>query len=234
MRTNTQRVSKVDYVYERLRASIINGERPPGAVLDKAELAHEFGASRQPIASALDRLESYGLVRIVPQHGSFVSKLDKKQIAGRFFVRRAIEVELMLAMDGRVTPDLIEQLDFNLRYQRVALDARDYDSLYDWDQKFHDLIHARVPIDEAARVLDRAEAFLSRCRRLMMPEPTRAGKTVSEHEAIRDALAAHDAQGAAAAMRAHMNAVQQHFDQFVIEQPELFETDNSAPKLGRK
>ena len=83
-------------------------------------------------------------------------------------------------------------------------------------------------------MLDRAEAFLSRVRRLMMPEPKRAGRTVAEHEAIRDALAAHDAQGAAVAMRAHMDAVQEHFDQFVIEQPQLFETDNSAPKLGRK
>ena len=226
-------MTKVDRVYSRLRASIINGERRPGDVLDKSELAREFGASRQPLASALDRLAGDGLVKVVPQHGSFVSKLDRHQIAGRFFVRRAIEVEYVLAMAGRIDDLLIDQLDQNLRYQRVALDSKDFDGLYDLDQRFHDLIHQRVSIDEAMRVLERAKAYLTRVRRMMLPEAERAEQTVAEHHAIRDALAAGKHKAAARAMRQHLEAVEQHFSEFVIRRPHLFESDQSAPIQGR-
>ncbi|MEO1746736.1 MAG: GntR family transcriptional regulator, partial [Pseudomonadota bacterium] len=127
LEADTVRLSKADFVYNRLRASIINGDRRPGDFLDKTELGREFGSSRQPLASALDRLAGDGLVKVIPQHGSFVSKLDAAQIRGRFFVRRAIEVEYVLELSGKVTDALIERLDLNLRYQRVALDAGDYD-----------------------------------------------------------------------------------------------------------
>src|SRR5262245_23929340 len=83
------RASKAGLVYESLKTAIVTGELPPGYPIDKFALAEKYGASRQPISIAIDRLALDGLVDVIPQHGSFVSKLRAKPVTERFFIRRA-------------------------------------------------------------------------------------------------------------------------------------------------
>src|SRR5262249_50098221 len=149
-------------------------------------------ASRQPISIAIDRLAIDGLVDVIPQHGSFVSKLRAKPVAERFFVRRAIEAELVAAAARSVTDDLIRRLDLSMRYQQVALDADDRIGFLQRDYEFHQIISDHSPIEEAVRILDRLEAYLGRIRFLLMPGSGRPAQTIVEHKAVRDGIASGD------------------------------------------
>ena len=54
-------------VYSVLRINILEMTLKPGAVLRKGALCDQLGVSRSPVAEALGRLSSDGLVDIIPQ-----------------------------------------------------------------------------------------------------------------------------------------------------------------------
>jgi DNA-binding GntR family transcriptional regulator len=221
----SHRSSKVNVVYESLKAAIITGELRPGDALDKVALAVKFGASRQPISIAIDRLAVDGLVDVVPQHGSFVSKLRAKPIAERFFIRRAIEGEFAAMAARSVTDDLLRRLDLNLQYQQVALQAGERAGFMQHDYQFHQIICEHNPVEEAVRILDRLEAYLGRIRFMQLPQSERPSQTIVEHSAIRDAIASGIPSQASDAMQAHINGVEKHFQEFVVARPDLFEKE---------
>lgn len=219
------RASKVNVVYESLKKAIITGEMRPGDTLDKAALAKRYGASRQPISIAVDRLALDGLIDVVPQHGSFVSKLRAKPIAERFFIRRAIESEFAAMAALSANEEMLRRLDLNLRYQQVALHAGERAAFMQLDYQFHQIICEQNPVEEAVLILDRLEAYLGRIRFLQMPLSDRPSLTIDEHAAIRDGIASGDAAKASEAMQNHINAVEKHFQEFIVARPDLFESE---------
>ena len=222
--TPPPRASKAALVYEKLKTAIVTGALRPGDSLDKLALAERFGASRQPISIAIDRLAVDGLVDIIPQHGSFVSKLRAKPVAERLFVRRAIETELAALAATSVTEDLVRELDLCIRYQQAALDAGDHIGFLQHDYAFHATICDHHPIEEAMRILDRLEAYLGRIRFMLIPGSERAQQTLVEHKAICDAIASGEPAKASDAMRRHIDAVEIHFQEFVVARPDLFDS----------
>src|SRR5690606_33769285 len=58
--------TRVDHVYEQLRANIILGRHRPGSPLRLHELVEEYGVSLIPIREALRRLEVERLVESLP------------------------------------------------------------------------------------------------------------------------------------------------------------------------
>ena len=219
------RVSKAGLVYEELRTAIVTGALRPGDSLDKLALAERFGASRQPISNAIDRLALDGLVEVIPQHGSFVSKLRAKPITERFFIRRAIESEFAAMAAKSVTDELIRRLDLSISYLQVTLDAGDRDEFMRQDYQFHRIISEQNAIDEGMRILDRLEAYLGRIRFLLAPNSTRPAETITEHKAIRDGIASGEPARASDAMRNHIDAVEKHFQTFILARPDLFESE---------
>ncbi|MFX8242954.1 GntR family transcriptional regulator, partial [Acinetobacter baumannii] len=66
-------------VFEHLRELIIGVRLVPGTVLQRAELAAQYGLSQTPIRDALIKLGEEGLVDIFPQHATVVSAINVTQ-----------------------------------------------------------------------------------------------------------------------------------------------------------
>ncbi len=208
-------MAKSDRVLGALRAMIVAGDLPPGSAIDRAALAGRLGASRQPVAAAIDRLAFEGVVEVIPQHGSFVSRLDGAVIEDWFLVRAGIEAEFAARFALQAATGARAALARNMRYQETALDAGDLAGFHTLDLEFHGIIGAVTPAPEAQAILLRAEANLGRVRRLLLPEPGRAARTLAEHRALHAALTAADAAAAGQAMRAHIETVAQMFRLFL-------------------
>src|ERR1700740_3776685 len=78
-------------VYDTLRASIVSLQRAPGQRLSEAELARDLGVSRTPVREAIIQLRADGLVEVMPQLGSFVSKISLRNVREAQFAREALE-----------------------------------------------------------------------------------------------------------------------------------------------
>src|SRR5436305_1999373 len=78
-------------VYARLRDAIVAAELEPGRRLSENELAAWLGVSRTPVREALVRLRDDRLVEIVPQLGTYVSRIGVQAVADAQFIREALE-----------------------------------------------------------------------------------------------------------------------------------------------
>src|SRR4051794_15072645 len=63
-------------IYAAVRDAIVSAELEPGRQISENELAAQLGVSRTPVREAFARLRDDRLVEIVPQLGTFVSRIS--------------------------------------------------------------------------------------------------------------------------------------------------------------
>lgn len=208
-------------VTEQLRTAIVTLELQPGDLIDKGAICARLGVSRFPVSEALARLQAEGLVEILPQRGSMVSRVRIGDVVEYMLIRRALESEAVRALVARRPPNLVEKLRANLALQQQAALAGDRGTFHTYDLEFHDLLFEAMRFERIRAVIEAARANLDRARRLIL-DPRRLSLTQSEHTAIADGIAAGDAERAAAAMRAHIDKVTGELLVFARQTPELF------------
>jgi DNA-binding GntR family transcriptional regulator len=102
-----ERVSTVDALVSELRREILDGDRPGGSRLVERELCAEFGVARHTLRAALRSVAAEGLVRLEPNRGAEVARLDADQVRWLYELRAALELEaahLALARHGGRLP----------------------------------------------------------------------------------------------------------------------------------
>jgi DNA-binding GntR family transcriptional regulator len=104
--------------YRQVRERILGAEYPPGAVLSRRRLAEEFGMSLLPVAEALQRLVTEGLLESRPRVGTRVRTPSREEIGDRYVLREALEsqsvrlfVEKATARDRAEILRMARQLD---------------------------------------------------------------------------------------------------------------------------
>ena len=110
--------------YAALREAIVRAELEPGRQLSENELAARLGVSRTPIREALVRLRDERLVEIVPQLGTFVTRISTPAVADAQFIREALECACVRRAAELATEDDVAALEDNLRAQERARDTR--------------------------------------------------------------------------------------------------------------
>jgi DNA-binding GntR family transcriptional regulator len=106
------RVSTVDALAAALRREILDGERPGGSRLIERELCAEFGVARHTLRATLRALAAEGLVRVEPNRGAEVARLDADQVRWLYELRAALELEaahLALARHGGRLPAAVHE-----------------------------------------------------------------------------------------------------------------------------
>ncbi|HEY8492632.1 MAG TPA: GntR family transcriptional regulator [Myxococcota bacterium] len=86
-------MTTVETVTAALRREILAGERAAGERLVEQALCERFGVARHSLRAALRALAGEGLVRIEPNRGARVARLDADQIVALYELRTALEVE---------------------------------------------------------------------------------------------------------------------------------------------
>jgi DNA-binding GntR family transcriptional regulator len=189
---------------ERLREAIILGELTPGTPLRLEDLGRSLGMSISPIREAVRQLEALGLAEHVPHHGAKVMGLDVEELRELFSIRLALE-----SMAVRRAAEAFTQLDEqSARDHLMAFDdARHRGETRDAVRE-HTAFH--FALYEAARsswLLRLIRPTWDSCERYR-PVLLGAGVLQDRHEELDvelvDACAAHDAERAAAALRAHL------------------------------
>ena len=197
-----------DRVERALRDRILHGEVAPGARLNEVEIAGELGVSRGPIREALQRLASDGLVELQAHRGAFVRRLGPAEVRDLFEVRMALETTAARLAAQRATDAQLADLD--------ALVHAGAEPIGHADVRFQGArdLHARLAEATANPALAAHLTLVNQELRLLRTRsgevPARAEHAVAEHAAIVAAVRAGDADGAAAAMEAHLRSALTH------------------------
>ena len=81
-------------IYDFLRHQIVAKRVVPKTPLSENDLASHFNVSRQPVHEALNKLSLNGLIDIIPQKGTFVSKISVNNLLEICFVDVPLNVKL--------------------------------------------------------------------------------------------------------------------------------------------
>lgn len=211
-----------DRVQALLREAIVGFDLQPGADIDKQAICERLGVSRFPVSEALGRLQAEGLVEILPQRGTRVTRIRLADVRQNTFIRRALEAEAVRVLARAPTPALFAALDRSLRYQRSAVEAEDRRGFHVLDLEFHQILLDALAFTRVKTAVEAARASLDRVRRLLST-PRRQSVTLAEHEAIVRALQAHDSDEAGHCMERHLDAVVTELVAFARDNPAIFE-----------
>ena len=211
-------------IHAQLRHELVTLRLPPATRLSENELALRFGTSRAPVREALIRLADEGFIDILPQRGSFVSRISIGAMRRARFVREAIEISVVrqAATDGlsaRVRADI----DRAIADQIAAHDDAEKFTLA--DDAFHRSLVEGIGIAQLWSVLEREKAQFDRVRFLSLPHTTPVDVLVEQHRAIVSAIDARKPDAAAEAMHAHMSEVLKITNTLVSRHPDLIVDD---------
>ncbi len=217
----TRGATSRDRVYATLREAITTAELAPGRRLSENELAGRLGVSRTPIREALALLREERLVAIVPQLGTFVTRVSPAAVADAAFVREALECSAVRLAAELVGAVALVELQANLAAQEDA-DVAAFDGL---DDDFHRALCDASGHGIAWTLTHRANGQLDRIRRLSLPEPGFKREMVAEHHDVLAAVARRDADGAERALRHHLRMVPSLLGALRERHPDYFEEE---------
>ena len=211
-------------IHAQLRHELVTLRLPPTTRLSENELALRFGTSRAPVSEALIRLADEGFIDILPQRGSFVSRISIGAMRRARFVREAIEMSVVrqAATDGLPKP-VRADIDQAIAAQIAARD--DAEKFTFADDAFHRSLVEGIGIAQLWSVLEREKAQFDRVRFLSLPNTTPVDVLVKQHKAIVSAIDTRNPDAAAKAMHMHMSEVLKITNTLVSRHPDLIVDD---------
>jgi DNA-binding GntR family transcriptional regulator len=206
----TSRSSAADRAFDHVRQGILSRRYADNDLLAEGDIAREVGVSRTPVREALLRLESQGMIRLLPKRGALVLPVTAKEWQDVLATRLLLETHFTRAavLAGR-GPAVAGMLAGPLAELRDAAAAPDLARYVAADRDFH----AAIVAADGNRILIRLYGSL-RDRQMRMGaanlladgqvDALRMATTVVDHQAIADAIGAGDADPADRLTREHL------------------------------
>ncbi|ONG59124.1 hypothetical protein BKE38_00140 [Pseudoroseomonas deserti] len=207
-----------------LRDAIIRNQLQPGQTLPEAELAQIMGVSRQPVRDALIRLSESGLLRILPQRGTLVTRISVRAVEGGRFVRQAVERAIIRQAASAVADADLRAMRRNVDEQEEALERGDHAGFLALDDALHQGFARCMGQETAWDALAEVKLQMDRVRFLSVPTHATPGPVLlRQHRAILAGLAARDPDAAEAAMAEHLSEVLSSLPQLATRFPSHFD-----------
>src|SRR3954465_14853836 len=219
------KITRAEELRLQLADEIVRGALPPGASLDETDLARRFNVSRTPVREALRQLVARGLVDAQAHRGAVVARPSFERLTGMFEAMAELEAlcaglaaERMSATERHGLGAIHEEL-------RVLSYAGNPERFHEVNERFHNAIYAGSQngyIDEmtlAAR--GRGPPFRPPRAHHPAPPPQspnlgRLAKSHAEHDRVVVAIMRGDRNGAASAMRAHIELVRDEYEVYAV------------------
>jgi GntR family transcriptional regulator, rspAB operon transcriptional repressor len=208
-------------VYRILREQIIQAELLPGERLSESDVAKTLSVSRQPVREAFIKLSEEGLVQVLPQRGTFVTKISVASVMDVRFVREAIEADVVRVVAETHAPATIEELRRQIAEQR-KVPQHDRATFLRLDELFHRTLAAAAGNAYAWSVIESVKAQMDRVRFLSVDD-MHVGRLIDQHERIVVCIAAGDKAAAEEATRLHLREILSSLPEIARSRAELFD-----------
>ena len=198
------KTTRVVDAYDRMKEEIRTARMPPGFQAPEPEIALRLGMSRTPVREALIRLQSEGLVELIPRRGVRVLPIRPDDMREIYEVLSALEPEAAAGLASRnPSASELRPLEKAMAQMEKALVDGELDSWAEADDRFH---LALLDLHGNRRLRGFVVALNDQVHRVRMvtlrlrETPHRSNE---EHRTIVHHLRNGDPEAAAAAFRAH-------------------------------
>lgn len=195
-----------DWVYEELKAAIVDLRLAPGNPLREAALAAQLGVSKTPIREAITRLEQEGLVETTSFKGAVVTGYSRQDLIEIYELRELLETAAV-----RIAAESMDD-EGRVRLERISDESQKLKNgnssrLAALISQFDEVLFEQVHNSRIRALIDNLRAHLTRIGHLTEGIPGRIEASVDQHERIVEAIAAHDPVAAEKHLKDHIRSV---------------------------
>jgi DNA-binding GntR family transcriptional regulator len=191
-------------IASHLREMIMKGELKEGEKINENKFCDSWGISKTPLREALRVLKTEGLISLVPNRGSYVTRPTFKEIKEMFDVMAALEgVSAFIATESMSDKDFskLEKLHRQLEQSYQIRNQKQYVHTNNLFHKFVQKLAGNKTLNQILSTL-RKRILLYRYQSLNLPE--RFDQSIKEHREILEAFQKRDPEKAELLMRMHL------------------------------
>ncbi|MFO1109451.1 MAG: GntR family transcriptional regulator [Bradyrhizobium sp.] len=210
------KITRAEELRLQLADEIVRGALAPGAPLDETDIARRFNVSRTPVREALRQLAASGLVEARAHRGAVVARPTLERLNGMFEAMAELEAlcaglaaERMSAVERARLEAIHEEL-------RVLSHAGNPERFHSVNERFHNAIYAGSQNDYIAEMTLATRVRVQPFRRAQFRNLGRLAKSHAEHDRVVVAIMRGDRNGAANAMRAHIELVRGEYEIYAV------------------
>jgi DNA-binding GntR family transcriptional regulator/predicted acetyltransferase len=202
----TNRRPLAEIVVQEMTNIILNGELRPGDKLNEVEIAERLNVSRGPVREATRQLQEAGLLEAFAYRGSYVRKLNQREVAEIYTLREMLECTAAADAVRVAASDDLRAIDEALRDTEMAALSNARARMIEADVAFH------LALCRAGHNLRIAETFAKlatelRLVHLMMnPNSEELRAAAQDHGAILSALRDRNTDRVIDTLRGHISA----------------------------
>jgi DNA-binding GntR family transcriptional regulator len=194
-----------DAATAQLHEAILAGDLSAGSPLRLTDLAESLGMSMMPVREAIRRLESLGLVEVIPHKGAWVRELTLDDAHDTHEMRLLLEVTAVERAAPRFTDRDTEKAKAALDRHVNAAQIGDQITARQAHTDFHFAIYAAAGSRWLLHALEPVWQNSERYRFAGTRSAEAQAARLKEHQAILAACMARDAVAAAEALRVHIH-----------------------------
>jgi DNA-binding GntR family transcriptional regulator len=189
--------------YRSIRDEILNGKLDGKRHFTEAFFATRYGISKSPIREALNRLESEGLITIIPRRGAFVRECSIHDVEEIYELRELLETQIVrnAVLDGKTLARLQEIVST----AQTSLERHDKPSYIRTDAAFHTALAKASSNLRLRKMLESMHNQMQMLRRQTFELSSH--HSVKQHQQILNALEKGQRDKAARLMAEHIQAV---------------------------
>ena len=230
--TQIQRRCVTDQIIDRLVSMIANGKvRPEDKLPPEHMLMKQFGVGRSSLREAIGALSLIGLLTVRPGHGTHVTASSDGFLSkplrwgmmtmGRDKVHELVEARIVLeeAMVGMAAERATEEDIAEIRYHQGQLKAakKSGQRAIKTDLSFHNALAKASHNSALVRFLSELRQPVRRWMEQKASITWGYEMVVEQHDAILNAIEAHDVERAQSALRQHLESVGERLTVVLLE-----------------
>lgn len=196
--------SLTEMALEGVREAIVTGQFKLGEPLSEIQLASTMGISKTPVREALAQLRIEGLVKIVPQSGTFVFTLSSREVVKMCELRSLLEMEALKLAFELNQKEFIGALEAIVAKMAKAQKKKNTAEYLKLDTEFHEQLFNYCDNHYIADAYSRIEGKIAALRTHLSSLPQHTQLSFTEHLEFVNALQQSDLEKAEEILDEHI------------------------------
>ncbi len=198
--------SAADAATEHLRELINSGQLAPGAKVVIDKVAAQLGMSSTPVRDAFKRLQTEGLVDIVPRVGVYIREIPADEVRDVYAIKELLEPLMVRLATLRGTPEQRESLLSSSAALLSLSEQGDVDKYVNLVEERRVLLLAMAESEVLREVFRAIDGRVRLLRYRNLAQPGRTNESAIEHDRIGRAISAGDPEEAGALAGYHVES----------------------------
>ncbi|MGL5855844.1 MAG: GntR family transcriptional regulator [Cetobacterium sp.] len=210
--------------FNTLKRNILEAEIQPGEVIKEEFIKNFFNISRTLCRETIIKLEKENLLKVIPQKGTYVTKINLKKIEEFLFMRKTIEEKVLTLAISKNNQNLLDKLFLNLSQQKALIKINNSSlELINLDNEFHKIIFEECDLLYVWEMLQTFQTQYDRLRILGLKNGLTKQIMLEHHIEIYECFINKDQNKINNLLNAHLGDLRVLYKEIIINNLNFFE-----------